>query len=391
MRSRVAAYFAYALWIRSVDSGVLVLALLLIAERYPNGSPYQGAIAAAFSLPHLFSPISLSALGRFESVRVGYTLISVGYAVGVAGLGALILSDHLIAATLLSGVLGLIAPLFAGALTALLSLLVDGQSKEQAALSLDGATYGLGRVLGNLSIVAMATVMPTAVWSSVFALSVLLASALIPAFVVQSIPRPDASVAKQFKNLWQVVVNPTMRALGYVNWTVSILVGMMPVLLVRQIGTNAGLALACFGLGGIMGSVFATFLWRTAAPATVTSLTAVPISVIAVLIGQWDGVLIVVLVAILGVLSGIMNSASTILRAQTTSRNERVAMFGGFGSIKIGAASLGAAFAGMVPMQHLSIAWALVGAVVIAGMGAFLGTVRNHPKMFDEREVACVQ
>ncbi len=382
----LARYVIAATLARTADGGGVVAVVLLVTT---SGGPgwTAGLLGACLTLPHLAGPFIARSL---DVARDGRTVLAAACVLHGGLLAAAVLSyPHAwvgVPAVLLiaSGVFG---PLLTGGISSRLPAIAGPDLiAQRRAQGWDVATYGIGGTIGPTAVAVVAA------WTNATAAALVLAGGtLLAAFVVRLLPYAaphgtDADVPHPVRTLQIIARTGALRRTLYLTMIVALSVGVLPVTAVASAGlfsvepAVAGALAACYGLGGLAGSVVVMVrpLRRDpdAAMPLLAALVAGALAGVFLAPGFWIAAAGYVTA---GVLNSLFFAATLAARSEYSPLPVRSQVFVWVGALKIAAGAAGTAAAGALVTHGVQLPVALAGTVTAVGVGIALLDRRIGP------------
>nr|WP_236646789.1 MFS transporter [Micromonospora acroterricola] len=352
----VVRYVAAAILARGADAGAAVGFVLLAAVTpdVPRPSLVGALLVTCLTAPHLLGPVLARRLDRSRDGRRLIAAICVSYGLLVAaaalGLGRL----PVVAVAVLAAAAGVCGPLLTGGLSSRLAGLVRSDERAQRrAQGLDSLSYGVGGTAGPAAVALLA-----ALTGARTSMLVLAAAAIVAGMLVRTLPASGDSVAPERvlsvrEALRLIVATGPLRRVMYTTVVVAIPGGAVAVLAVAlghelhvDAGT-AGLLVAGFGLGNLVGSLAVTARPLLGEPEKLVTGTAGLVGIALALCALAPSFsLALAAFALVGALNAPFFTATLASRAQYSPPEARAQVFVSMAAIKVGAASAGTAAAG---------------------------------------------
>ncbi|MFC0623667.1 hypothetical protein [Kribbella deserti] len=383
----LARYFAAASLARGADAGAAV-GLVLLAVNEPaltHPEAVGGLLAAGLTAPHLLGPWLARRLDQARDSR--YYLAAAFVLFGLALAGATLLLGRaplpvVLAATVLAGACG---PLLTGGLSSRVAGICGPELRaRRRGEGWDSVSYGVAGTAGPAGVAAL-----SAITNPVTALLLLGLSAFLAAVVTLTLPREtvDGEASAEAATVRSVLLlllrHGPLRRVNYATMMTAFSAGgttIIAVLLSTELtGRPDGGAtlMAMFGVGNLIGSLIVTAFpvrgepeilttWYVALVGFTTALCAVaPTYTVALA---------------LFVLNGMSNApfvtATFAARSQYAPPTARAQVFVTMASVKVAAASAGAAAAGSLTLLGARGLPAAAAAVVV--LGAALTVLDRH-------------
>lgn len=388
----VARAAACATLARVADASAAVgLVLLAVdpATGLSRGPLIGGLLAALLSAPHLLGPVVAQALDRGRRpgrvLAAFFTAYAAALALAALTTGRAPLAVPLLAAT----AAGLCGPLLTGGLSSQLTTWMTGTSAPGGGArwvaGLDSATYGAGGILGPVAVTACAGLGGARV-----AVLAVAGCALVAAVLAVGMPaaRTGGDSAGTGMRL-RAVLAAMWRSVPLRRTTIGTCLtetagGALPVtaaLLAAGLGHPArdvGVLVTAFGAGALAGSLLVSARPPRGDPARLIPWSA------AVIAAAYTGAaltpgypLALACLAVAGLADGPLLAATLAVRNRHAPPAARARVFVTGAGLKIGAASLGAALAGVAAPLGARTVLLLCAAVTAAGAAATRGMPRT--------------
>jgi MFS family permease len=352
-------YLVAATLARGADGGAAV-GLVLLATTTPHLSrapTVGGLLAACLTMPHLLGPV----VGRLlDRARDGRRLLAGAFVVYGLTLAAASVALGKLPLALVAGLVtiaGLCGPLLTGGLSSRLAALVRPEELAQRrAQGWDAVTYGIGGSVGPAAVAALAaTTTPLA------PLAMLSATAVLAAILTITLPRAEGSAVPRGevfsvrRTLGIIASRGPLRRVTYATMLAAMPAGAVTVLAValsHHLGTGpaSGAALAAaYGLGNLLGALAVTALPLTGEPETLVSRYAAAIGVtfaLCALVPTYP--LGLVAFGVAGAANAPFFTATLASRSAYAPPEARAQVFVSTAALKVAAASLGTALAGLL-------------------------------------------
>lgn len=348
-------YLGVAVLARLADEGARV-ALLLLAISRTGSTAFAGLLVAALMVPHVLAAPVAGALAdrvrRRRPLYVGF-LLAYGLCLGLCG----VLTGRAPAAVVLAVAVlgGCFGPLLTGGLSSLVRGLVSQRRRERA-YALDVMSYGLAGICGPAVVALSAVLAGPAVATGVLAASAAAGGVLLATLPIRG-RRADAGgaapapVGGGVTALWQI---RHLRAVTAATSLGALAFGALPVVaavLAVQYGAGyaAGALISAAGAGGLLGSLaYARCpVWADRPERVVMACLfagALPLALVPVVPGVGAGL---VLFTVSGFFTGPQSSALFASRDRHAPVAVHTQVFTLGAGLKMTAAALGAALAGI--------------------------------------------
>jgi predicted MFS family arabinose efflux permease len=342
---------------RLADQGAALGVVLVVLGR-THSPPLAGLVVGAFSFPALITgPVIGAWLDRLRAKRALF-------AANQAILTACLIAIDLLAGRSPGGVLamfglvaGLTGPVITGGFSSLVPLLVPPDSLTLANVA-DSATYDLSGLAGPAMVALAASLMGPggglAVVAGVSATGVVLA--LMAPMPRTPGSRPDETAARAIADGMRILVRrPLLAAATAATTTAQLPEGMLPVvlpLLAVAAGSRAsasGWLLTAASVGGLIGTAVSGRLIDALGPRVVIAgATAAAAPLLAVLAVVPPFVPSVALMALFGMTTGPLLTATFTVRQREVPAGRYAQLAATAASAKTGASAVGAALAGLM-------------------------------------------
>jgi MFS family permease len=382
-RFALARYVLAATVARAADSAAEVAVVLMVLSPQTgvsNPGLAAGILSACLTAPHLLGPF----LGRrLDLARNGWRVIAsacITYGAAVAAAAFSLGRTPLWGTGLLLVVAGASGPLLTGGFSSRLSSLVRADQRSQRrAQGWDATTYGVGGTVGPAVAAAV-----SGVASPMIAILAVAAAALLAAVLTMTLPQVythrsavPGSVPSPAQVLRLIAVTGPLRRTVYVTVTLAMpgaaisiaAVGMAPRLEINT--TSAALLPAVFGVGSLAGSMALMIapLRGSAEKAVIRLAAAAGLAfALAALVPAFPYALIAFGVA--GVLNSLFFTATLASRTEYAPDSARAQVFIWTAALKVTAAAVGAASAGVLIGMDARLPLAAGGALAVATAAA---------------------
>jgi MFS family permease len=388
VRRSLLAYCLGALCVRMVDSGAGIGFLLLAQVRLdpPTAARTGGVLVALFTLPHLAGPLvarRLDLAGDYRRMLGGaYVLMGVVLATSTVALGTL--------PTVFVGALVVLAgfggPLLTGGLSSRLADLVPPDDLAQRrAQGLDATVYGVAGTAGPALVAALSG------WlSAEVALFTLCGLAVVSAVLVRALPsvraRDQTAVPRVREVLPLVLRDPPLRRVNYLTMATAAASNGLAVVVVQLAGrydvrpSTTALLLSVMGAGNLVASLLLSARPLSGDPDRLTTrhvaIVGVCIGLCALAPSFWLGA---AAFALVGVATAPFVTATFAARNQYAPVAARAQVFVTLASLKVTAASGGAALAGLLIGLGPTLVLFVSGAAVVLAAVASVVDRRLSP------------
>lgn len=355
-------YFAAAGLARSADSGAAVgLVLLAVSRRDQLAHPEAlgGLLAAALTAPHLLGPVVARRLDLARDSRRQLFAAFVVFAVALAAAAVLLGRTPFVlplAATLVAGTCG---PLLTGGMSSRVADLTGpNQRSRRRGEGLDLLSYGVSSTAGPAGVAALASL-----FDALTALLALSTAACVAAFVVLTLPATphdgahprEAATVRSVLTL--LVRNGPLRRVNYATMLTAFSGGGMTIIAVLLAThltgqpTRGATLVAVLGVGSLIMSLVLTALPLTGEPDRLTTRHVALIGIATALCALAPTYQVALAAFFLvGVANAPFGTATFAARSEYAPQNARAQVFVTMASLKVAAASAGAALAGVLTL-----------------------------------------